>query len=389
VSVVGAAGNKTDMSTSTTPYTVGGRCLAYHGPLLYEAKVVKIYDPTTKKAWAKAHASEIANGGSSTKEVSSRDVPADLEDENAYFVHYKGWKSTWDEWVDDSRVLMWNEENIRTQKQLKQKALEAMNRSRNAKTPGGPGSGDVPPPRQSASAASTPTGTKRKQQDKGRRDSSTPQHPRKRRHTGNASATSTTNTATANATAGVGDMDIEREADFIKRPEISLVVPDVLKAQLVDDWEYVTKEHQLVPLPRSPNVVDILKMYRDYAGPKKRQGSADADIFDEVISGLKLYFDRSLGNILLYRFERQQYLEIRKSQSDKSMSEIYGAEHLLRLFVSLPGLIAQTNMDEQGITHLKEHLEDLLRFLVKKQSELFLKEYQHTSPVYESMAKGY
>lgn len=372
------------MSTTATPYTVGGRCLAYHGPLLYEAKVVKIYDPATKKAWAKAQASEVASGGSSTKEVSAKDVPVDLEDENAYFVHYKGWKSTWDEWVDDSRVLMWNEENIRTQKQLKQKALEAMNRSRNAKTPGGPGSGDVPRNQQPTSATSTPTGTKRK--DQGRRDSSTPQHPRKRRHTGNASAnTSTTN----HSTNAVNDMDIEREADFIKRPEISLVVPDVLKAQLVDDWEYVTKEHQLVRLPRSPNVVDILKMYREYAGPKKRQGSADADIFDEVISGLKLYFDRSLGNILLYRFERQQYLEIRKSQSDKSMCEIYGAEHLLRLFVSLPGLIAQTNMDEQGITHLKEHLEDFLRFLVKKQSELFLTEYQHTSPVYESMAKGY
>lgn len=52
----------------------------------------------------------------------------------------------------------------------------------------------------------------------------------------------------------------------------------------------------------------------------------------EILDGLKLYFDKALGNILLYRFERAQYADVRKLYSDKSMSEIYGAEHLLRLF---------------------------------------------------------
>jgi MRG len=126
----------------------------------------------------------------------------------------------------------------------------------------------------------------------------------------------------------------------MKRHDIKLTVPDSLKALLVDDWENVTKNQQLVPLPRNPTVVQILQKYRESI-PKKREGSADADVFDEVIAGLKLYFDRSLGTILLYRFERQQYMEIRKEHPNKEPSEIYGAEHLLRLFGEFSWFLAE------------------------------------------------
>jgi len=95
---------------------------------------------------------------------------------------------------------------------------------------------------------------------------------------------------------------------------------------------------QLVPLPRKPTVSEILKAYSttDKANRPSRPGSAEADIFEEVISGIKLYFDRCLGNILLYRFERQQYVDVRRSSEGKEMSDIYGAEHLLRLFGIVP-----------------------------------------------------
>jgi len=84
----------------------------------------------------------------------------------------------------------------------------------------------------------------------------------------------------------------------------------------------------------------------------------------EVLEGLLIYFDQALGSILLYRFERPQYADIVKvlfrlfsllslsslfffflqfflqfflrSQSftNKRLCEVYGAEHLLRLFGS-------------------------------------------------------
>lgn len=52
----------------------------------------------------------------------------------------------------------------------------------------------------------------------------------------------------------------------------------------------------------------------------------------QVVIGLKAYFELALGSILLYRFERHQYTVIKKSHPHLKMSEIYGAEHLLRLF---------------------------------------------------------
>ena len=63
-------------------------------------------------------------------------------------------------------------------------------------------------------------------------------------------------------------------------------------------------------------------------------------VLSTIIAGLQVYFDRSLGSTLLYRFERPQYAEIRKQYvtgpkivvgTEKEMSAIYGAEHLLRM----------------------------------------------------------
>lgn len=61
---------------------------------------------------------------------------------------------------------------------------------------------------------------------------------------------------------------------------------------------------------------------------------------DAAAEGIKLYFDKALGSLLLYKFERQQYSEILKSSQNRPMSDIYGAEHLLRLLgISSPSLL--------------------------------------------------
>nr|5IN1_A Chain A, MRG701 [Oryza sativa]5IN1_B Chain B, MRG701 [Oryza sativa] len=63
----------------------GERVLAYHGPLLYEAKVQK---------------------------------SENKEDEWRYHVHYLGWSKSWDEWVTNDRLLKLTDENIRKQQEL-------------------------------------------------------------------------------------------------------------------------------------------------------------------------------------------------------------------------------------------------------------------------------
>jgi mortality factor 4-like protein 1 len=109
-----------------------------------------------------------------------------------------------------------------------------------------------------------------------------------------------------------------------------------------------------VTLPRNPNVRQLLEDYRihvnstkksqdrtPYVPPviqKERREEKDTDVrratalLSEIIAGITLYFDKALGNNLLYRFERAQYVEQKRENPDKPMSEIYGAEHLLRLF---------------------------------------------------------
>jgi mortality factor 4-like protein 1 len=113
-------------------------------------------------------------------------------------------------------------------------------------------------------------------------------------------------------------------------------------------------------------------------------------VLPTVISGLQVYFDRSLGASLLYRFERPQYAEIRKQYvtgpkvvvgTEKEMSAIYGAEHLLRMLgqflsilwcgdfifltvgyhtVSLPQMVASSTMDAESVAIVKEYVTELL-----------------------------
>jgi hypothetical protein len=193
-----------------------------------------------------------------------------------------------------------------------------------------------------------------------------------------------------------------------------------LKLQLVDDWENVTKHNQvrhsvslvdgagggedesvsrarglgtaltiqLVTLPRTPHVRQLLSQYKQYVEDTKQDRSAwvvpsavpsshvcstdrssrvsrSTSLLNEIISGITLYFDKALGNNLLYRFERAQYVEQTRRYGGgpagaagasaapagagagpgagersphegevrkRAASEIYGAEHLLRLF---------------------------------------------------------
>lgn len=116
-------------------------------------------------------------------------------------------------------------------------------------------------------------------------------------------------------------------------------MPDRLKSLLVDDWENITKNLQLVQLPSSEPAGVILDKYQEWALSSGSKNSTERDILEEVVAGLKEYFNKSLGRLLLYRFEREQFYDIYtriEQPTDelcgKTLAEIYGGEHLLRLF---------------------------------------------------------
>lgn len=103
----------------------------------------------------------------------------------------------------------------------------------------------------------------------------------------------------------------------------------------------MTKNQQLVKLRAASTVDAILNAYIAYVSDKKndRHGHQQpSELLEEVIHGIKEYFNKALGRVLLYRYERPQYLEVYSKLEDstseyagKQMSDIYGGSHLLRL----------------------------------------------------------
>lgn len=135
---------------------------------------------------------------------------------------------------------------------------------------------------------------------------------------------------------------LEQEETFQARRAVRIPVPDRLKSLMVDDWENVTKNMQLVQLPAAKPAGVIIDEYYEYTKAHRRLSTVEKDILEEVIAGLKEYFNKALGRILLYRFEREQLFDINNQIEDptsdlagKTMTDIYGGEHLLRLFGEL------------------------------------------------------
>ena len=195
-----------------------------------------------------------------------------------------------------------------------------------------------------------------------------------------------------------------------------IYTPDRLKSLLVDDWENVTKNLQLVRLPSDKPASVILDEYFEVEKLKRRSGSPEADILEEVVKGMKEYFNKSLGRILLYRFEREQFYDIHARMESptgdlagRTLADVYGGEHLLRLFgrhlsyllstytydwtlvlVSMPELIAQTNMDNQSINRLREELSSMLNWLSKDTNvnTYFASTYESPGQEYTDKIRG-
>ena len=118
------------------------------------------------------------------------------------------------------------------------------------------------------------------------------------------------------------------------RAGIKIPCPDVIKSMLVDDWEHVTKNLMLVTLPSKRPANEIIDDYAEQERLKHPQGSADADLLEEFVAGLRSYFANCLGKLLLYKFEREQYADVRKkwiTVDGKGPGDYYGGEHLCRL----------------------------------------------------------
>lgn len=239
-----------------------------------------------------------------------------------YRVHFEGWRKSWDAEVPADKVLEHSDENLRLAHDLLQRVQKRAAPNSDSKDE---------------------DGKKKNGKDSGKEGDDDP----------------------ANASI-----------------ESLFVIPAPLKRQLVDDWEFVTKEHKLVELPQQNCAENILEAWLQ-AKMKSRAGCDRAS--KEVAQGLQEYFDAALPVFLLYRFERPQY-DTLFNQGGKGTSQrpshTYGAEHLLRLMVKLPSMLEASGLERPVIKQIAEKVNEFMRFLQKNGRDCFVGEYKNADDAY-------
>jgi mortality factor 4-like protein 1 len=129
-----------------------------------------------------------------------------------FHVHYSGWSKSWDEWVAEGRMLKINDANLQKQKELQQQNPLAEKQRK--------------------------TTSKRKTD---RRRDIEPLSRRRR----------------------VRQDEMMRDPSPSMRPELKIDYSEEIKKSLVDDWDLVTRQKQLVRLPRQITVQNILDKYKE------------------------------------------------------------------------------------------------------------------------------
>ncbi|VDM06793.1 unnamed protein product [Wuchereria bancrofti] len=223
-------------------------------------------------------------------------------------------------------------------------------------------------------------------------------------------------------------LESEPVSDFIRKNEIKIDIPSVLKDILVDDHDMVNRQMYLPRLPARHTVAAIVRQYADYMGTCVEAkdtltfefGSDDTQLNSMVVTlvessyGIQDYFNSSLGLQLLYKFERPQYADLlaqhktkqegtkdaKKKRSNDAgdgndsptddydkfkPSEYYGFIHLLRLFVRFGHMLGLTNWSERTIEAIVNQVHNFLKFLEVNRHKFFDIEtdYEVAPPEYQ------
>ena len=163
------------------------------------------------------------------------------------------------------------------------------------------------------------------------------------------------------------------DSDYDSLP-VKLPLPPQLRKQLCDEHYTIHQAKELVPLPRTPCVNDILQNW------VSETTTSDSPENMAVIDMLRLLFQDELGNHLLYRLERYQYAEFVSRNPNVSFDKVYGAEHLLRLFVILPWFLSHAPLEESRIHTVKTVVANLLEYMRLNMTTFFAQEYEPASP---------
>ncbi|EGO56704.1 hypothetical protein NEUTE1DRAFT_111156 [Neurospora tetrasperma FGSC 2508] len=127
--------------TPQPPYSKDERVLCFHMEMLYEAKILDVQPTESGDGWS-------------------------------YKIHYKGWKSSWDDWVPQDRIRKLNDENKDLAQQLlaQYKQLQSGKAAKQPKKGGRPGGSDLSSARGSEERTAAGTTTQNNRNPRRARD---------------------------------------------------------------------------------------------------------------------------------------------------------------------------------------------------------------------------
>ncbi|GMR41489.1 hypothetical protein PMAYCL1PPCAC_11684, partial [Pristionchus mayeri] len=280
-----------------------------------------------------------------------------------YQIHYKGWNSRYDIWIEPDQV---DNMIFKHTPELEAEHKRLLEESK-GKTPSG---------KKKAGDANAVAAKRRKTMGEGRE----------------------------------GSADSSQES-FTRMPAgkddpVCIMIPDKLRALLLDDNDMINRQNKLVKLPAIYTVDMIIKQYAealaangniaDVAGndemlveyTKDKQGKKEVVLnkHDMVQSsmGIQDYFNILLGSQLLYAAERAQYsyycvnppanapgTKVNRQETPELEelkiipSTVYGLSHLVRLFVRIGPMINSGSYGDKSLSIIHKHVTDFMIFLSK------------------------
>ncbi|GIY82459.1 male-specific lethal 3 homolog [Caerostris darwini] len=227
-------------------------------------------DPTKAKVLYESKVLDLVVG----RDERGRKVPE-------YLIHFYGWNSSWDRCVREEFILPYTDENIDLQYKLASEAALAIKGKRKSKLP----------PLLKDSLV-------KKQRSESNNDK--PESPE----------------------SSQSESDSESSEDESEK-QVILNIPEILKKQLEKDWHSITKKNKLVKVPCNPNVIMILETFVKnlvtkllLTSPQTKDTKCGAlpedvrsrmNLVKEVADGIRIYFDFTLPDLLLYQQEKMQF----------------------------------------------------------------------------------
>lgn len=273
-----------------------------------------------------------------------------------YLVHYNGWKRKFDVWMEPMDIALASDAAA-VQKLQEQEAAKCKNKAKNPPTPASDAAADG-----KAEAA----GTRSTDRSKLKRDhDELLEEDRMIKRN--------------KAVLSASDLVEEKEEDVLAMAGMD--IPAQLKKKLVNEHSLISEKDpkRLLRLPRLRSVRQIFAEYLEMRKSKDKEANEGTlKETEEFCESLKIYFDRALPVILLYRHEREQYANASSYMNSVEPKllpcDVYGGEHLNRLFVRLAKMLTGVVAKAEEMTNFQQQVQLFLKFFDKNSAKYFVDE---------------